>query len=166
MPQQPIQGLQQMQTKLVNAPAQSIPPIVPQTQQTGQRIVGQLSHQPQQQQIAQQQQPQQQISLQQQQQQSQTQQQQSQQEPTAAEINLMLNSLGLGLPPNETLQLANWDLKKLAMYLVSNRELSVSLSHSLLNPIRDSFSFYLSSEINQNTLIPFSFYFNTYIQMN
>lgn len=124
-----------MQTKLVNAPAQSIPPIVPQTQQTGQRIVGQLQHQPQQQQqqIVQQQQQQplpsqQQISLQQQQQ-SQSQQQQPQQEPTAAEINLMLNSLGLGLPPNETLQLANWDLKKLAMYLVSNRELSpLSLS--------------------------------------
>lgn len=128
MPQQPIQGLQQMQTKLVNAPAQSITPIVPQTQQTGQRIVGQLPHQSQQQQqIAQQlQQPPQSL----QQQQSQTQ-QQSQQEPTAAEINLMLNSLGLGLPPNETLQLANWDLKKLAMYLVSNRELSLSLSHCL-----------------------------------
>lgn len=121
-----------MQTKLVNTPAQSISPIVPQTQQTTQRVnVGQLQHQPQQQQIVPQQQsqpPQQQISLQQQQQ-SQTQQQQ---EPTAAEINLMLNSLGLGLPPNETLQLANWDLKKLAMYLVSNRELTLSLLKKLI----------------------------------
>lgn len=154
MPQQPIQGLQQMQTKLVNTPAQSISPIVPQTQQTGQRIVGQLPHQPQQQQqiVAQQQQQQPQPSQLQMslQQQSQTQQQQQlQQEPTAAEINLMLNSLGLGLPPNETLQLANWDLKKLAMYLVSNRELSHSQSHSLslLNPNPcDSCSFYLSSK--------------------
>lgn len=51
----------------------------------------------------------------------QMQQTQLQQEPTAAEINIMLNSLGLGLPPTETLQLANWDLKKLAMYLVSRR---------------------------------------------
>lgn len=44
---------------------------------------------------------------------------QLQQEPTAAEINVMLSSLGLGLSTNEALQLANWDLKKLAMYLVS-----------------------------------------------
>lgn len=118
MPQQPLQGLQQMQTKLVNAPAQSIAPIVPTTQQTTSRLVGQLTQQqplPLQQQQQSQQTPQQ-ISLQQQQ-------SQTQQEPTAAEINLMLNSLGLGLPPNETLQLANWDLKKLAMYLVSNRVL-------------------------------------------
>lgn len=50
----------------------------------------------------------------------QQQQAQLQQEPTPAEINLMLSSLGLGLTSNEALQLANWDLKKLAMYLVSN----------------------------------------------
>lgn len=77
----------------MNPPAQTIVPqtIVQPTQQTSQRV-GQLPHQ---------------------------QQSQMQQEPTAAEINIMLNSLGLGLPPNETLQLANWDLKKLAMYLVS-----------------------------------------------
>lgn len=41
---------------------------------------------------------------------------QSQQEQSAADISLML-SLGLGL---RTDQLANWDFKKLAMYLVSN----------------------------------------------
>lgn len=121
-----------MQTKLVNSPAQSIAPIAPATQQTTPRLVGQLTHQPQQQIVPQQplqqsqQQPPQQISLQQQQQQ----QSQTQQEPTAAEINLMLNSLGLGLPPNETLQLANWDLKKLAMYLVSNRVHKLQKSES------------------------------------
>lgn len=51
----------------------------------------------------------------------QQQQGQSQQEPTAAEINLVLSSLGLGLPSADSLQLANWDLKKLAMYLVSKK---------------------------------------------
>lgn len=39
--------------------------------------------------------------------------------PSAADISLML-SLGLGLNPSEAQQLANWDLQKLAMYLVSN----------------------------------------------
>lgn len=38
--------------------------------------------------------------------------------PTAADFGLML-SLGLGLNPNDASQLANWDLQKLAMYLVS-----------------------------------------------
>lgn len=42
-----------------------------------------------------------------------------QQMPSAADISLML-SLGLGLNPSEAHQLANWDLQKLAMYLVSN----------------------------------------------
>lgn len=103
MPQQPIQGLS-TQTKLVNAPAQTIPTIVPSGQQTQQRIT-QLPHQ---------------------------QQTQMQQEPSAAEINLMLNSLGLGLPPNETLQLGNWDLKKLAMYLVSKMAHKCSQPESLI----------------------------------
>lgn len=42
-----------------------------------------------------------------------------QQMPSAADISLML-SLGLGLNPSDAQQLANWDLQKLAMYLVSN----------------------------------------------
>lgn len=43
----------------------------------------------------------------------------NQQMPNAADISLML-SLSLGLNPSEAQQLANWDLQKLAMYLVSN----------------------------------------------
>lgn len=69
-------------------------------------------------------------------QQTQQQQSQIQQEPSAAELNLMLSSLGLGLPTNEALQLANWDLKKLAMYLVSNvseNKNTHSLTYSLSN---------------------------------
>lgn len=82
-------------------------------QQNQQQIQQQVQHQ------------QQQSLLQQNQRQNQQQnpQQQMQQEPTAAEINLMLSSLGLGLPPADSLQLANWDLKKLAMYLVSKMPL-------------------------------------------
>lgn len=38
--------------------------------------------------------------------------------PTAADFSLML-SLGLGLNPADASQLANWDISKLAMYLVS-----------------------------------------------
>lgn len=71
--------------------------------------------------------------------QQQMQQSQLQQEPTAAEINLMLNSLGLGLPPNETLQLANWDLKKLAMYLVSRQMKTVSSILYILNHLNIRF---------------------------
>lgn len=44
---------------------------------------------------------------------------QSQPMPSAADISLML-SLGLGLNASDVQQLANWDLQKLAMYLVSN----------------------------------------------
>lgn len=43
---------------------------------------------------------------------------QSQHLPTAADIQLMI-SLGLGLNPSDASQLANWDLQKLAMLLVS-----------------------------------------------
>lgn len=45
---------------------------------------------------------------------------QSQHMPTAADIQLMI-SLGLGLNPSDASQLANWDLQKLAMLLVSRR---------------------------------------------
>lgn len=41
------------------------------------------------------------------------------QQMSAADISLML-SLGLGLNHSEAQQLANWDLQKLAMILVSN----------------------------------------------
>lgn len=67
-----------------------------------------------------------------------TNQQMQQQEPTAAEINLMLNSLGLGLPPNETLQLGNWDLKKLAMYLVS--KWTLKQTNNSLQPLPYTYS--------------------------
>lgn len=51
---------------------------------------------------------------------------QSQHMPTAADIQLMI-SLGLGLNPSDASQLANWDLQKLAMLLVSTFFASVEL---------------------------------------